>query len=397
MHRRRFLQLGAAAAATSLLDRARAADPAKGAAAQAQMEFAKFPQKTDLILHTDSPPNLETPLRYFREDLTPNDAFFVRWHLALIPTAVDVDTFRLVVHGHVDAPLSLSLDALRQDFGPVSLVAVNQCSGNSRSFFEPRVFGGQWGNGAMGNARWTGVRLKDILGKARLKAGAVDVTFQGLDRAPLPTVPNFIKSLSVDQANSPDALIAYEMNGQPLPMLNGFPLRLIVPGWYATYWVKSLNDITVLDKPFDGFWMAKAYRVPKNSEMNEDPKALAPETIPISAMKVRSIFVPTESTERAKAGDAVEFQGIALDGGNGIAKVEISFNAGQTWEAASLDPDLGKYSWRRWRYTFKPLAAGKFTVTCRATNNAGETQSTSQWNRSGYARNVLETMNLTVG
>jgi DMSO/TMAO reductase YedYZ molybdopterin-dependent catalytic subunit len=187
------------------------------------------------------------------------------------------------------------------------------------------------------------------------------------------------------------------MNGKPLPMLNGFPLRLVVPGWYATYWVKSLDTITVHDKPFDGFWMAKAYRVPTTKDFQEDPKNLAKETVPITRMTVRSLFVRPEPDESIKPGAAYEVQGLALDGGSGIEKVEVSADGGTTWAAAKLDPDLGKYSWRRWRFAWTPAQAGKYKLMAKATNTAGETQTTAQWNRSGYARNVIESVEVTVG
>lgn len=393
--RRTFLKGAAAVAAASFAaPLVRAADQAAPAAAP---RLVKFPEKTDLILLTDRPPQLETPLKYFREDLTPNEAFFVRWHLAVIPTSVDEATFRLVLKGHVDSPLSLSLDALRKEFEPVSVVAVNQCSGNSRSFFEPRVPGGQWGNGAMGNAKWTGVRLSDLLKKAGVKANAVDVSFQGLDRAPLPSVPNFVKSLPFEHANDGQVIVAYAMNDQPLPMLNGFPLRLVVPGYFATYWVKALNEIDVLDKKFSGFWMDKAYRVPNNPLESESPKDLAKDTVPIGPMPLRSIFVAPEAGERIAPGKAVEVQGVAFDAGKGVTKVEVSPDAGKTWAEAKLDQDLGKYSWRRWRYAWTPAAAGQHTLMCRAANAAGESQVDAMWNRSGYARNVIESLTLTVG
>jgi DMSO/TMAO reductase YedYZ molybdopterin-dependent catalytic subunit len=364
-------------------------------------ELTRFPEKTDLIFQTGRPPNLETPLRYFREDLTPNEAFYVRWHLAILPTRVDLAEFRLNLGGHVEQPLSLSLEELRKDYEPVSLVAVNQCSGNSRSLYQPRMPGVQWGNGALGNARWTGVRLVDLLAKAKVKAKAVDVSFNGLDGPVLPAAkdfagtPDFIKSLSIDHAADGEVMVAYEMNGKPLPMLNGFPLRLVVPGWYATYWVKALNEITVLDKPFDGFWMAKAYRVPNTPDFQESPKALAKDTVPISRMTVRSLFVRPEPAEAVPAGKADEVQGLAMDGGKGIRKVEISTDGGQTWADAKLDPELGRYSWRRWRLPWTPQP-GKYRLMAKATNAAGETQTTSQWNRSGYARNVIESVDVEV-
>src|SRR3954470_24745615 len=186
LNRRTFLRRAGAAAGSGLLLPSVGSRLASGADPVAR-EMARFPEKTDLILLTDRPPQLETPLKYFREDLTPNDAFFVRWHLGLIPTTIDAGTFRLSLGGHVETPLSLSLDELRKNFEPVSYEAVAQCSGNSRSLYQPRVLGGQWGHGAVGNAKWTGVRLKDLLAKAKLKAGAVDVSFKGLDRAPMPT------------------------------------------------------------------------------------------------------------------------------------------------------------------------------------------------------------------
>jgi sulfite dehydrogenase (cytochrome) subunit A len=363
--------------------------------------FARFPQKTDLILNIDRPPNLEMPLERLVHDITPNDTFYVRWHLADIPTRVDLNRYRLTLGGHVDNALSLTLDNLRQDFEPVSVVAVNQCSGNSRSKFDPRMPGVQWGNGAIGNAKWTGVRLRDILAKAKIKAGAVDISFNGLDQPILQSgpgyagTPDFVKALSFDHANDGEVLVAYAMNDQPLPMLNGFPARLIVPGWYATYWVKALSEITVCDKPFEGFWMAKAYRVPKTPGFIESPDALAKETVPINRMTVRSLFVPIDPNKPPIAGADYEVQGVALDGGSGIAKVEISIDDGKTWAEARLDSEIGKYSWRRFRYTWRP-ARGTQTLMARATNNAGDTQVEHQWNRSGYARNVIEKLQVTV-
>ena len=399
LRRRDLLRLAAVAGAGTLLPRMGfAADgpTTAPAAASAPARLVRFPEKTDLILLTDRPPNLETPLRHFRHDLTPNDAFFVRWHLSGIPTSVDLRTFRLAVGGHVQKPLSLSLDELTKSFDPVSVVAVNQCSGNSRSLYEPRVGGGQWGHGAMGNAKWTGVRLSDVLKRAGVKDAAVDVTFAGLDRGVLPDVPQFVKSLALDRATDGEVTIAYQMNDAPLPMLNGFPLRLVVPGWFGTYWVKALNEINVLPEAYKGFWMAKAYRIPNNPDAQETPQALATDTVPISAMSVRSLFVRPEPAQRIKRGEAVEVEGLALDDGQGIRKVELSVDGGTRWQEAQLDPDLGNHSWRRWRFRWQPPAAGTYRLMSRATNGAGRTQTSQQWNRSGYQRNVIEHVDVTV-
>jgi sulfite dehydrogenase len=393
--RRRFLQGAAALGAGALLPQGLWAQGRGGDGGTGAAELVRFPEKTDMILLTDRPPQLEMPARYFKQDLTPNDAFFVRWHLSVIPTSVDPATYRLSVGGHVDEALSLSLDQLRKDFEPVSVVAVCQCSGNSRALYEPRVPGGQWQNGAVGNAKWTGVRLGDLFKRAKVKPGAVDVSFNGLDQAPLPTTPDFVKSLAYDHASAGEVIVAYAQNDKDLPMLNGYPLRLIVPGWYATYWVKALAEINVLPQKFKGFWMDKAYRVPNNPDCQESPKDLAKETVPINWMTVRSLFAAPETGERVPAGKPYEVQGVAFDGGKGIAKVEISTDGGKTWAGAKLDPEIGKYSWRRWRYSWTP-AAGKHKLMVRATNAAGEKQTDAQWNRSGYARNVVESVEVTV-
>ncbi|MBV8150174.1 MAG: molybdopterin-dependent oxidoreductase, partial [Candidatus Eremiobacteraeota bacterium] len=240
--RRAFLTSAAAAAALA------AAGESAGAAQERWVELpmtngrrplVAYPQKRPLIVQANRPPILETPFSVFdKGELTPNDAFFVRWHEAGIPMTVDAQAFRLQVHGLVNKPLSLSVADLQTQFEPVEIVAVNQCSGNSRGLFNPRVPGGEWANGAMGNARWKGARLRDVLAKAGVGAGAKQVSYHGLDHGVLPVTPRFQKALDIDVVTShPDILIAYEMNGEPLPLLNGFPIRMVVPGWFATYWV----------------------------------------------------------------------------------------------------------------------------------------------------------------
>ena len=295
----------------------------------------------------------------------------------------------------MERPLELSLDELKQ-MEPVSVVAVNQCSGNSRSLFEPRVPGSQWGNGAMGNARWTGVRVAELLRRAGLRANAVQVTFNGLDEGPLPSVPDYVKALDADHALSEDVVVAYAMNGAALPMLNGFPVRLVVPGWYATYWVKALSEITALPHPFDGYWTAKAYRIPANPQAAEAPDALAKETVPINRMNLRSFFVSPDPDGRIPAGRPCPLEGIAFDGGHGIKQVQVSTDAGGRWDDARLDADLGRYSFRRWRATWTPPAPGTHRLMVRAVNGAGEEMPGSpRWNRSGYMRNVIEEISVT--
>jgi len=397
--RRRFLQFASAAALSGVLGACHRQDDSENfITLPPGQTVARFPEKTELILLTDRPPQLETPLHYFREDLTPNDAFFVRWHYEGIPTFIDLRQFRLEVGGHVNKPLTLSLTDLKKQFEPATVVAVNQCSGNSRSSFQPRVPGGQWRNGAMGNARWTGIRLKDLLQAAGIKGGAVEVSFAGLDEAPLFNMHKFVKALSIDHAMSDEVLVAYEMNEKPLPMLNGFPLRLVVPGWYATYWVKSLKSIQVLPQQFQGFWMDKAYRIPKNEDAVETPENLAKDTVPINKMNVRSFIVSPDVNEVVRLGRPCEVQGIAFDSGSGIKKVEVSTDEGKTWQTAQLDSDkLGNFSFRRFRISWTPPGPGTHALMSRAYSNDGKFQrSFDQWNKSGYMRNVIERWEVAV-
>jgi len=346
-----------------------------------------------MLLLTDRPPNLETPLKYFLQDYTPNNVFFVRWHLAGLPTKIDIDTFRLRVSGNVEKELSLSMNDLKTKFTSYSITALCQCAGNSRSFFDPRVPGGQWKNGAMGNAKWTGVKLKDIVAMAGVKKGSKEVSFNGLDAPPMAATPDFIKSLQYDHAANGEVMIAYEMNGEPLPLLNGYPLKLVVPGWYATYWVGMLSNIDILTDTFRGFWMQKAYLIPKESKNGDErPDTLAAKMQPINKMDVRSIFVSPEPGNSIIAGKATDIQGLAFDGGDGIAKVELSADSGKTWVPAKLDADLGKYSWRRWHFNFTAATKGTYYLMAKATNAKGETQPQHQWNRSGYMRNEIETL-----
>lgn len=358
--------------------------------------MAKFPEKTDLILLTSRPPQLETPLHYFREMITPNEALFVRWHLVNIPTTVDLGEWRLRVGGNTHKELALNMDDLRK-FEKVTYTAVIQCSGNGRSFFEPRVAGGQWGHGAMGNVTWTGARLRDILNNAGLKEGSVDVLFNGLDKPPLPTVADFAKSLPVDKSLEEDIIVAYEMNGQPLAMLNGFPARLVVPGWYATYWVKALSEITVLTKTFEEFWMKPAYRIPDNACGCIPPGTAPKKTIPINRMTTRSLIITPESKAELMRQNVVDIMGIAFSGGYGIRDVIVSVDGGKTWNEAQIGPDMGKYSWVQWSFKWRPPKAGAYTLMSKATNSIGESQPhDSLWNPSGYLLNRIEKTEVVV-
>src|SRR5215467_1717489 len=360
-----------------------------------ERDLVAYPQKRPLIRQTTRPPQLETPFSVFDEGvITPNDAFFVRYHLADIPLTIDPQAFRLAIQGKVANPLSISLAELKTAFDPVELTAVNQCAGNSRGFFEPRVAGGQWANGAMGNARWKGVPLKAVLDKAGVQPGARQVALDGLDKPVIAATPDFVKALDVDHARDGEVLLAWAMNGADLPWLNGYPLRVVVPGYYGTYWMKHVNQLTVIDTEFDSFWMKTAYRIPDN-ECHCVPAGGKPDkTVPIGRLDVRSFITNLADGAAIKPGAASIVRGIAFDGGHGIKEVALSSDGGQTWKPTQLGRDLGKYSFRPWQTTVK-LPAGAAVLMVRATSRSGEVQPMEpRWNPAGYMRNVVETVHV---
>lgn len=403
-HRRTFLRqtstLGAASAlgSTALAALAANTGSVKLPFENGERELIAYPQKRPLIVLTSRPPQLETPFSVFNESvLTPNDAFFVRYHWSGIPTSIDAQSYRLRVGGNVNIPLELTLTELKQMADAVELVAVNQCSGNSRGHFTPRANGGQLSNGAMGNARWTGVPLKKILEKAGIKAGTVQVSFNGLDKPPVGDGPDFVKALNIDHALDGEVMLAWQMNGADLPLLNGYPIRLIVPGYYGTYWVKHVSDITVTDKVFDGFWMSTAYRIPDNSCACVEPGTAPTKTTPINRFNVRSFITSLTDGMQVKAGRETVVRGIAFDGGYGITEVAFSSDGGKTWQAARLGKDLGRYSFREWTAAFTPKRKGTYDLKARAVNRIGQSQPmTALWNPMGYMRNVVESTRVLV-
>ncbi len=362
------------------------------------------PQKVPLILLTDRPVQMETPRHYFRTAFTPNDAFYIRWHLEGIPNRVDLDEWRLRVEGNVSKPLALSLAELMGKFKPASLAAVNQCSGNSRSRFQPRVPGGQWGNGAMGNALWTGVPLREILEMAGLKSGSLQLQLQGLETGQGPEgfgSNRFLKSLDLSNPVVDECIVAYLMNGEPLPLLNGFPVRLVVPGYFATYWTKCLSWIRVLDTPDDNFWMKTAYRVPdtpRGGTTPDDIKTGKVKTVPISRMPVRSFLVTPDGSSKIPAGMTVTLRGIAFSGSGRVVRVELSDDGGKSWSPAKVGEDHGAYSFRTWEAPWTAKSPGRYSVAVRATDEKGNTQPDEPvWNPGGYLWNRIERQEFVVG
>jgi len=358
-----------------------------------------LPGKQPLIKRTYRPPNYETPVAYFKDVITPNDRFFVRWHLANIPT-IEVSAWRLSVGGDgVAQPFELTLDQLQRDFEPVELIAVCQCSGNRRGLSDPHVPGVEWGYGAMGNARWKGARLKDILARAGLKKETVEIAFNGADRATLDATPNFIKSIPTWRGIDDNTIVAYEMNGAPLPHWNGFPARIVVPGWTATYWVKQVVSIRALTQPLASFWMNTAYRIPKGKFPLVD-RFVSQESdtsTPITEMVVNSLITSLTEGQRFAAGAPVAVRGIAWDGGYGIRRVDVSTDEGRTWERAELGADSGRFSFRPWQFTYMPHAKGRVIVMARASNAQGATQTEELiFNAAGYHNNVIQKVGIEI-
>ena len=355
--------------------------------------------KKPLIKRSFRPPNFETPVEFFNTLYTPNDAFFVRYHLAAIPQ-VDARAWRLRVGGDsAERPREFTLDELRTGFEQVEIAAVNQCSGNRRGLFEPHVPGIQWGYGGMGNARWRGVRLRDVLAKAGLRKDAVEVVLDGADAAVIAATPDFVKSLPVWKALDENTLIALEMNGEALPHWNGFPARLVVPGWTATYWVKQLTSINAVARPFDGFWMKTAYRVPKGafsaSEAFDSQSTEA--NTPVTSMVVNSLVTNVASGQKLSVGRTLDVKGIAWDGGAGIRTVEVSVDGGRQWRAARLGEDAGRFSWRQWTFPFSSREVGAHTLMVRATSRSGAAQSTALTpNPAGYHHNLIQAVEIVV-
>jgi DMSO/TMAO reductase YedYZ molybdopterin-dependent catalytic subunit len=354
-----------------------------------------LPGKQPLIRLSYRPPNYESPLEYFRAPITPNDQFFVRYHLPDIPE-VDAKTYKIAIGGDgANGQTEITLDDLKK-MPAAEVVAVNQCSGNRRGLSNPHVLGVQWGYGAMGCARWKGARLKDVLDKVGLKKEAIEIAFNGADNPAYDKTPDFIKSIPVWKAIEESTIIAYEMNGQPLPHFHGFPARIVVPGWTGTYWIKHVTTINALTKPQGGFWMSPAYRIPLGKfpmVARFTSQEYAPNT-PITENVVNSLVTSHRDGGKVNPGK-VTVSGLAWDGGYGIRAVEVSTDGGKIWSNATLGQNLGNYAFRPWTFDLT-AKRGKNTVMVNATNKIGQSQTAELiFNPSGYHNNVIRNITLT--
>lgn len=339
------------------------------------------------------PEDLEMPLSGFGDYITPIDHFFVRTHV-YVPT-VNLNDWRLHIDGEVATPLTLTMDDLKK-LPPVELVSVVECAGNGRGFAEPPVPGLQWTNGSVGNGRWRGVRLADVLKRAGLKDSATEILFNGAD-VPLGTMQDFRRTITAKKALDPNTLLAYEMNGVTLPVKHGFPLRVVAPGWASDSWVKWVTNITVLDKEFDGFWMKNAYRKPDHAIA--PGSAMSPDKmVPVTSLRVKSVIATPTDGSTIRLGDTVMVKGVAWSGDKGpVASVDVSTDGGRTWKGAALGPDKSQFGWRQWAFSFRPTRESYYNVMARAKDVNGDTQPFAQeWNPSGYGWNVVQRVGLNV-
>jgi sulfite oxidase len=353
------------------------------------------PASGPLTVRVTNPLNAETPVREFVSWLTPNERLFVRSHFGPPRAeAVHPDAWQLTVKGLVKEPLSVGLKELRQ-FEEVTLAAVLQCSGNGRAHHRPKAPGVQWERGAVGNARWTGVRLRDLLQRAGVKLQGLHVQMQGADRPVLATVPLFTRSIPIAKALHPDTLLAYEMNGRALPLLHGAPLRVITPGWMAESCMKWLTEITVRADESPGYYMQQAYRIPETAI---HPTSGLPGSVmaPVERMLVKSLIAAPAEGDTVKPGP-VTIRGVAWAGEAAVAKVEVSCDGGRTWEMARLVGEEQPYAWRQWQFLWNARGLGPAAILCRATDSRGEQQpEKSPWNPGGFLWSGWDRLTVTV-
>jgi sulfite oxidase len=352
------------------------------------------PSASEMIVRAKRPEDLEMPAAGFSDFITPIDRFFVRTHVP-VPD-VDLATWRLKIEGHVSTPLTLSMDDLRR-MPSFELPAVLECAGNGRSFYEPAVAGLQWTNGAVGNGRWRGVRLSDLLQRAGLKPGTVEILFDGAD-LPIGSMADFQRSIPLKKALQPSTLLAYEMNGQTLPIKHGFPLRAIVPGWAGNSWVKWVTNIRVLNEEANGFWMKNAYLYPSKPVA---PGSAPPADImkPVTSLRVKSIIASPANGSAVEIGKSVLMSGAAWSGEAGhVTSVDVSVDRGRTWRPAVLARDATPFGWRLWKFPWTPPGQGSYTVLSRARDTSGDVQPlVEEWNPSGYLWNVVGRVDLGAG
>jgi DMSO/TMAO reductase YedYZ molybdopterin-dependent catalytic subunit len=350
--------------------------------------------KRNMLVRSVRPEDLEMPLSGFSDYITPIEHFFVRTHV--YAPRVNMNEWRLKVDGEVATPLTMTMEDVKR-LPTVELVSVVECAGNGRGFYEPSMPGLQWANGGVGNGRWRGVRLADVLKRAGVKDSAREILFNGAD-VPIGTMPDFRRSIPIRKALDSHTLLAYDMNGEVLPVAHGFPLRVVTPGWAGDSWIKWVTSISVLDKEDEGFWMKRAYRHPGRPV---EPGTAVPleQTEPVTSLRVKSVIAAPLDGSRVVNGRPVTINGVAWSGDAGpVTAVDISVDGGRSWRSASLKRDQRtQFGWRQWAYSWTPTREAYYVVLSRARDAAGNTQPLDQeWNPSGYGWNVVPRVGVNV-
>lgn len=345
-----------------------------------------------MIVRSARPEDFEMPLDGFATYITPVERFYVRSHH--YTPQVDPRQYRLTIGGQVERPLTLAIDELLRRTR-TELVSVMECAGNGRGLLEPPIRGVQWLYGAVGNARWAGVRLADVLREAGPRASAQHVAFDGAD-VPVGRQPDFQRSIPIARAMHPDTLLAWEMNGAPLTPSHGFPLRLIIPGWAGDGWVKWVTSLRLIESELDSFYMKSAYRHPGRPAppgKRVDPAHMHP----VTSLAVKSI-IATPADEAKIASGPVRIAGAAWSGETPVRSVEVSTDRGRSWQRAAFSAEQHRYGWRLWSYDWTPAAAAHYVIMARAWDAGGRTQPLVQeWNPQGYLNNVVQQVAIEYG
>lgn len=380
VHRVAGLAIGASAA-SRLLSRS---------ALAAGVPIRKHPE---LIVRSPDPLDLETPAHLLDSWITPNDLFYVRSHL--FTPKIDAAQWRLTVEAPDGRRISMSLDDLKR-LPRVEQVVTMECAGNGRALFRPRMAGAQWLRGAVGTARWAGVRLADLLEKAGAPRTGFHVAFDAADQ-PIGNVPDFLRSVPVEKCFHPATMLAYEMNGEPLPVQHGYPLRAIVPGWEGAACVKWLTRLVVQQREAEGFFMNTAYRYPTRPVAPGEAVS-RDEMRVLTSVTIKSLVTHPRRGARFQPGATVEIRGNAWAGEAEVARVQISTDLGRTWADAELGRERAPFAWRRFRFRWKAPERGSYVLMSRATDNQSQIQPViPQWNPSGYLFNAPDQVRVAVG
>ncbi|KGJ05330.1 Mo-co oxidoreductase dimerisation domain-containing protein [Paracoccus halophilus] len=350
--------------------------------------------KNGLIVLGDRPLNAETPAHLLDDDVTPYDRLFIRMNGLVPQSALDASAegWTLTVDGEVENPLELTIDELKSRFENVTRRLVLECGGNGRAFFNPGASGNQWTTGAVGCPEWTGVRLADVLREAGVRDGAVYTAHYGNDvhLSGDPEKEVISRGVPIEKAMQDDGLIAWAMNGAPIPALHGFPLRLVIPGYPGSVSQKYLTRIRIRDQVHDGAKMTGySYRLPAYPVA---PGTEVPESdmVVMTEMPVKSLITFPQTGADVAAGQATEVRGHAWAGNGDVAAMHVSVDFGQTWQEARLEPPANRFAWQRWRAEVNLPVAGYYEVWARATDMNGVSQpsTTPGWNPRGYGNNM---------